>query len=147
MSNEAQIQASLTITKTVGGNLQYRSYPTLFNADVTGAMGPTPGAIEVLTAGTDVDLSQIQTYPGFCRITNQDSTNWVSYGIWDPTISRYFPLGEVLPGEFFILRLSRELGEIFAPGTGTGTAGPSNNRLRFKAHTSNCIVLIEAFEA
>src|ERR1017187_871711 len=141
MSNEAQIQLSLNITKSVGGNLNYRSYPTMFNADVNGAMGPTPGAIEVTTAGVDINFSQIATYPGLCLITNQDDLNWVSYGIYDPTISRYFPLGEVLPGEFFLLRLSRELGEIFAPGTGTGTGGPSNNTLRFKAHTNNCIVL------
>jgi hypothetical protein len=72
MSGEAQIQLSLNITKSLGGNLNYRSYPTTFNADVSGAIGPTPGAILVATAGTDVDLSQITTYPGLCRITNQD---------------------------------------------------------------------------
>jgi len=148
MSGEASIQASLMINKTdASGNVNYRSYPTQFNADVDGALGPTPGAFVVSIYGTDVDLSEL-SQPGLCRISNQDSTNYVTYGISDPETDKFYPLGEILPGEFFILRLSRMLGWEFAEaGIGTGTTGVKTNTLCFIANTTDCVVLVEAFEA
>lgn len=148
MSGEAKIHVSLQITKAdAAGNVNYRSYPTQFDADVDGALGPTPGAILASIYGTDVDLSQL-TVPGICRLSNQDSDNFVTYGIYDPEADKFYPLGELLPGEFYILRLSRDLGwESTGSGTGTGTTGPQTNRLRVQADTAACAVLIEAFEA
>ena len=148
MSGEAQLQASLQITKDdANGIVNYRSYPTGFTADVGGALGPTPGAFVASIYGTDVDLGQLTT-PGLCRVSNQDSTNYVTYGICDPETEVFYPLGEILPGEFFIFRLSRNLGEEYpGTGTGTGTAGPKTNTLRFVADTDECVVLVEAFEA
>lgn len=142
MANEAEIRSSLQISKD---NLEYRGQPTVFNADVTGTKGPTPGAITVSTAGTDVDLTALTT-PGLCRIQNleADGGNYVSYGMWDPEGSKYLPLGELLPGESYVLRLARDIEEEY--GTGTGTTGASTNRLRFKANTAACVVLVEAFE-
>jgi len=148
MSGEAKIQISLNIDKIdATGNLSYRSYPLTFNADVDGALGPTPGAFIASIYGTDVDLSQL-TVPGLCRLSNQDPTNYISYGICDPETDKFYPLGELLPGEFFLLRLSRELGQEYAgSGTGTGTSGANTNKLRFVSHTAPCAVLVEAFEA
>lgn len=142
MANEAEIRSSLQIAKD---NLEYRGQPTVFNANVTGTKGPTPGAITVSTAGTDVDLSGLTT-PGLCRIQNleADSGNFVAYGIWDPEGGKFYPLGELLPGESYVLRLSRVIEEEY--GTGGGTTGASTNRLRFKADTAALVVLVEAFE-
>jgi len=148
MSGEATLQISLQIDKDdATGNVKYRSYPTQFNADVDGAMGPVTGAFAVSIYGTDVDLSEV-TVPGLCRITNQDPTNFVAYGIRDPETDKFYPLGELLPGEFYVLRLSRELGWEFAgSGTGTGTTGAFTNTMCFVADTASCNVLVEVFEA
>ena len=147
MSGEATLQISLQINKAdATGNVNYRSYPTQFNADVDGALGPTPGAFVVSIYGTDADLSELSV-PGLCRLTNQDPTNFITYGIYDPEADKFYPLGELLAGEFYVLRLSRELGWEFAgAGTGTGTTGPYTNTLRFVADTASCNVLMEAFE-
>jgi hypothetical protein len=148
MSGEAQLQVSLQINKNdADGVVQYRSYPTQFTADVDGAMGPTPGAFLASIYGTDVDLSELTT-PGLCRISNQDPANYVTFGTCDPETDKFYPLGEILPGEFYLLRLSRWLGQEYAgSGTGTGTSGAKTNTLRFVAHTAACVVLVEAFEA
>ena len=148
MSGEAKIQLSLQITKDDdAGIVNYRSYPTTFDADVDGALGPTPGAIVVSIYGTDVEFSQL-TVPGLCRLSNEDATNYVTYGICDPETDKFYPLGELLPGEFYVLRLSRELGwEYAGSGTGTGTTGALTNKLCFVANTAACTVLVEAFEA
>lgn len=143
MANEATIQTSLIIRKTSGSitQIDYLSRPQTFNADVTGAKGPTPGAISVSTSGTDLDLSELTT-PGLCRISNQDATNYVEYGIYDSSSARFFPLGELLPGESYILRLSRNVGEEYYSTTGTD----AGNSVRFKADTAAVVVLVEAFE-
>lgn len=134
MSDEAQIRSSLQINK---GNLRYSSQPTAFRADVSGTNGPTPGAIAVATTGTNVSFAALTT-PGLCRLMNLDSTNYVTWGIYDGAF--FFPLGEILPGESYVIRLSRILGSE-SPGTGTG------NSLRMVANTAACNVAVEAFEA
>ena len=140
MANEATINSGLSINNSP---LSYTAKPGSFRATVTGVKGPVPGAFEVSTEGTDVDLSELTT-PAFCRIMNLDSTNFVEYGIWDPDISKFYPLGEIQAGETYILRLSRNL---FAEyGTGTGTSGPDTNTFRFKADSAALDVIVEAFE-
>lgn len=145
MSGEAQIRSSLQITKKTGAveQINYQGKPTSFNADVAGTKGPVPGAVTATVAGTDVDFSQLTT-PTLCRLQNQDATNFVEYGVWDPEGNTFYPLGELLPGETYVLRLSRNLQQEF--GTGTGTTGAETNRLRLKADTASVNVLVEAFE-
>lgn len=141
MANEATIRNSLQIVK---GELNYQSKPTSFLADVSmasGVKGPTPGNILAALAGTDVDLSALGT-PGLCRIQNLDATNYVTYGIWNGV--DLYPLGELLAGEVTIFRLARDIEEEY--GTGTGTTGTAINKLRFRANTAACNVLVEAFE-
>jgi|SRR3990172_8925374 len=140
MADEGYVLASLRIN---AGNLSYQSQPQGFSADVAGAKGPVPGAITVATTGTNVDLSELTT-PGLCRIANLDETNFVSYGANDPDTDTFYPIGELLPGESYVLRLSRNLSAEY--GTGTGTIGPDTNTLHFRADTAAVVVLVEAFE-
>lgn len=140
MANEATVHSSLLIKKT---NVDYQGRPSSFTALVTGAKGPTPGAVSVSTAGTDIDFSEL-TQPALCRFQNLDATNFVEWGIWDPENTKFFPLGEILPGESYVIRLSRNIQEEF--DTGTGTTGANTNRLRFKADTAAVDALVEAFE-
>lgn len=72
---------------------------------------------------------------------NLSTTNYVEVGSWDGAIFR--PLFELLPGEFFVMRLARNIGNIYA--TGTGTSGTDTTTLRFNANTSAVTCLIEAF--
>lgn len=144
MANEATVQAGLQVFKgTDPIQIQYLSRPGSFVADVAGAKGPVPGAFTATLAGTDVDFSEL-TQPGLALFKNLDATNFVTWGIWDPEISKFYPIGEILPGEFYPIRLSRLLtGEL---GTGAGTTGPNTNTLRFKADTAPLDVSVEAFE-
>ena len=143
MGNEGTIRASLTVKQ---GKTDYTSRPATFNADIAEGAGPTPGAILISTAGTDVDLSELAT-PGLCRIQNLDETNYVTFGIFDPETVKFYPLGELLAGESYILRLAHDIEEEYGTGAGTGTTGADTNRLRIKANTAACVVLVEAFGA
>jgi hypothetical protein len=137
----AQIQISLNLRS---GNLQYQNVPNAFNAVVAGANGPTPGSLLIATTpGTDVNLSELSAVGGFCVLANLDSTNWVEYGIYDAGSSLFFPLGEILAGEQYILRLSRNLGKDY-PGSGTGV--PIGATLRIVANTASCRVFVGAFD-
>lgn len=137
MANEATVNAGLQIKL---GNGFYQSMPSSFRADVSAFIGPTPGAITVPTTGANVNLSAL-TSPGLCRIQNIDGTNYVRYGIHDGAL--FHPLGRILPGESYVLRLDHSLGEEESD-TGTGTSGPVNS-LYLKAVGASCVVLVEAF--
>ncbi len=145
MSNEIQIRSTLQVRNDTTGQ-QYLSQPTAFNADQTTPGGPTPGYVLVSKAGTDINLSQITSPGGWCRIQNLDPTNFVEIGVWDPVFGIHLILCELLPGEFFNLRLSRYLGQQFGTGSGSATSNPGAT-LRIKATVAACGVLIEAFNA
>ncbi len=148
MADEAQVRASLTVFKTDDDGkpiLDYRSNPTAYTVDVTGTKGPTPGAITVSTAGTDVDLSELTT-PGLARISNVSVLGFMEIGLWDPEFSRFYPLLEMDPGESQVVKLSRNIEEEFGTGAGTGVIGANTNRLRLKAIGQAGVALVEAFE-
>lgn len=126
MANEATIRSSLTIKK---GNIDFASRPGSFQADVSGTNGPTPGAIAVATAGTDVDLSELTT-PGLINIKNLDTTNFLEFGIWDG--ATFHELGEVQAGEDYTFRLSRNF---------------TSTSLRLKADTAAVKAVVSCFEA
>lgn len=140
MANEITISCGMSFKK---GSTVYRSQPTSFRADMDGNKGPSPGAITASVFGTSVAFTELST-PGWCRLQNLDAVNFVQYGIYDTGGAVFYPLGELLPGEITILRLSRNLGESYA-STGTGTSA-AVNRLHFKADTADVNVLVEAFE-
>lgn len=148
MADEARITSSLQIIKRAEDGtilLDARPQPTTFTADVAGVKGPTPGAITVSTAGTDVDLSEL-TVPGLCRFMNNDDVNFVTYGIWDPTGVVFYPLGELLPGESYVIRLSRDIEEEFGTGDPGTAVQDTDNKLRFKASVAAVVVTVEAYE-
>lgn len=139
MANEWVVTAGLSLQVADGsGNRQYRSAPSQFLSDLEDMRGPTPGHLLVAVTGTDVSLTQLAT-PGFCRIQNLDTTNYVTVGIYDG--ASYFPLMEVGPEEFYVVKLYRFLGSEFV---GTGTPADVNT-LRLMANTAACKVLVEAF--
>ena len=137
MADEITISGSINIANSP---LDYNSSPISFSADMTGRKGPTPGAVTVTTSGTVISLAQLTT-PGICFIQNLDETNYVQYGIYDTTSSTFFPLGELLAGEFTILRLARDIGAEWL-GTGTNVG----NSLYFKANTASVVVRVDCFE-
>lgn len=141
MANELVITAGLTANK---GNLHYASQNNGFQADMSGTKGPSPGAISVSIEGTDVEFSQL-TDPGWCRMINLDSTNYVEFGIWDPENSKFFPIGILRPGKVALFEISPNLQEEF--NTGTGTTGANTNRLRLRANGAPCNVIVDAFES
>lgn len=143
MSNEIRIQSSLQV-KATASNLVYQSQPTAFNINMSGSKGPTPGAINATMAGTVVNLSQLDTLGGVCRIMNLDLEAKITIGIWNPSIGKFHPLMDVLAGESYVVRLSSELGAEY--GTGTGSVGDASDQLMVKAWTEPCNVLVEAFD-
>jgi len=140
MANEASIRSGLEVTI---GNLSFVSTPGQFRGNVPGTTFViAPGQFSATLAGIDVDFSSF-TLAGYCLITNLDTTNFVTLGIWDGVT--FYPMTEILALEKYAMRLSRDLTEEF--GTGTGTTGPPINTLRIKADTAVCTVNVEAFEA
>ena len=140
MANEATVRVSLTIRK---GNVFYQSRPEAFLADVSVGKGPVPGAKTCNSGELDIDFAEL-TNPGLCRLSNLSSEGYLEYGIWDPETSVFYPLGEILPGESYIIRLSRNFGEEYS-GTGTGTTA-ATNRFRVKGIAGSTVALVEAFE-
>lgn len=140
MANEIRVQAGLMITLPSGSSSQqYNSIPNQLTDSITTVGGPTPGTITVSTTGTDVDLSEL-TDPGWCRIQNLDTTNFVMIGVYDG--ATYMPLMELAAEQFVIFKIYRELGREFA-GTGSSAGG---NTMRIRADTAPCKVKVEAFE-
>lgn len=139
MTREADVRISMGIRK---GNIDYRSNPTNFTADVSGTKGPSPGALTISTSGEDVDFSEL-VQPGLCLFHNLDASNRVDIGAWDGV--EFIPLFEMLPGEFFIMRISRNLGISTGAVPGTGSTD-SGNTLRLKSYGAACNVTVEAFE-
>lgn len=139
MASEVSIRSSLQI---VSGNFRYQSQPTAFIGSVSVARGPTPGLVSISTTGESVSLSELIT-PGYCRIQNLDATNYVEWGIL--VSATFYPLGEILAGESYVFRFSRNLGEAETV-PGTGTTGPVNT-LYLRSNTASCDVVVEAFEA
>lgn len=142
MANEASIVSQLTIRV---GNLFYVSQPATFQADVSTARGPSPGLVNVPLAGVDLTFPEL-IQPGFCRIGNIEDTggNFFEWGVYEPATATFYPIGEVRPGEFYVIRLSRNLLEQYA-GSGTGTTGPEN-KFRLKANKTTVKAIVEAFE-
>lgn len=131
MSSEARVTVSLSVRK---GNLDYRSAPTSFTADVSTARGPAPGAVEATGAGVNVAFTGL-TNPGLVLLQNLDDTNPVEWGAYDG--ATFHPVGKLLPGELAVFRFSDSL------SVGTGSA----NTFRLVALSGTAFVRVDAFEA
>lgn len=140
MANEISVQSSLRVT---ADNVQWNGRPVSFQADMTGRIGPTPGSVIVPTAGVEISLAQL-TQPGMVQFTNQDETNYVEVGIREPATGYFYPFLELLPGESYVMRFSRNLLEEYQ-GTGTATSAPTN-QLWAKANSDSVSLFVGAFE-
>ena len=142
MANEAQLRISLLINnQSSGGQLVYQSFPQGYTGNVVGNAGPVPGAQLISNHGTQISFPGL-TLPGYAILHNLDPTNFVTYGIWIPSLNRGIALGELLPGEIYVLRFSRYLGQDFSGGTGSADA----IKFWMVANSAPCWVDISAFE-
>lgn len=112
--------------RLINGSLKYDPGEVSFRADQTTKKGPSPGFLLISTAGEDITFTDLTT-PGIVVIKNLDAANFVEYGIWDG--STFHELGEVLAGEEFVFRMSRNM---------TG--------FRMKADTAEVAVQVLAFD-
>jgi len=140
MAGEIRITSNYQINKTP---LVVYSQPGSFIATLNGNKGPSPGVLSVPITGLNVDLSKL-TQPGICRIVNLDATNYLTAGIWDPDTSLFYPFMEILPGEFFVFRLSRS---ILNSETGAGTTVLTDKSLRLLANSATINCIVEAFDS
>lgn len=145
MSNEATVQCGLAISKP-SVNLHYSSEPKSFRATVNGSKGPTPGSVVATLAGTDVDLSGLDSPGGLARIMNKATSGFVVVGIHDNF--EFYPLLDILPGESYPLRLSRFIGQsVGTTDVGTAIDDAGVYRLRVKSvGVAESEVIIEAFD-
>jgi hypothetical protein len=127
MANEATVNSSLSVVR---GNLHYQSQPSAFRADVATTRGAAPGGVTINTTGVDIDFGSL-VGPSLCRIMHVGTTGIVEYG--KKAGGTFYPLGEMLAGETYVLRLSRNL-------------EASSQTFHFKASAATIEVLIEAFE-
>lgn len=143
MADEAQVNCSLRIRK-ISGSVILLDHPhnRSFRATVVGTKGPTPGALTVDLDGESIAFAELTT-PGLCWIENNDGVNRIEWGIMDSGI--FHPVGEVLPGEAYPIRLSRNLGEEHTE-PGTGTTGPVNT-FYVKAYGAPVNCGVHAYEA
>lgn len=143
MANEISVRSSLQIKN---GNLTYLGQPTAFTANMVGTKGPTPGYVSATAAGVSVSLAALSILGGMCRIMNDDIAGTIlEYGIYDTVTHKFYPLGEALAGETYILRLSRYLGAEFGTSPGTHTTGTTSLYVKGIGQAVNC--LVEAFDA
>ena len=142
-SNNATIQDSIQITV---GSKQYQSKPTSFNASVQGSNGPTPGTVLCGVNHTEPSFAQLAGMGGFVWMQNLDPVNFVTVGIYSSHFAEFFPVHDILPGEFYRARLSVFLGIDLAPGTGSHAEDAFTNKLSIKANGAPCIVRIDAFD-
>lgn len=145
MANEIQVRSSLAVRKVSGvvTLVDYQARPAGFNADLDGNYGPVQASLAVSLSGTDVSFSALgSSQPGFYRIMNQDATNFVTLGTYDPTSDVFTPVMEIGPGETYVGKWSRF---VAWETTGTGTAGGHDNTIRLVANGAPCQVLVETF--
>jgi hypothetical protein len=148
MTSPATIKSSLQI---IDGPLKY-TQPTqgTFLSDMTGLAGPTPGQILVSTSHTEPSFTQITAnggVTGLCFLANIDELDYVEYGLYDSSIAKFLPVGELWVGEAYVIRLSRFLGRGLTPGVGTGTAGTDLIYFSLKAVGAPTQVIVDAFAA
>lgn len=138
MPPTVRIQSSLQIK---GAVVDYASRPTNITGTVVTESAPAPGRVNVTPAGVLVDLSKLST-PGYYRIMNMSATSWIEYGIWVAGLSKFCPWGEMLPGESYTGRFSRNLMQ-----EDTGSASVIDvDSIMLVSHGGNAEALLEAFE-
>jgi hypothetical protein len=141
MSQEIRIQATLQVTNPP---VQYYSQPGVSIANQVGVGGPAPGTVLAGVGGININFGPLTT-PACCRIQNYDTVNFITYGVFDAESNEFYPLGEALPGESYVIRLSRHMKTVYPP-TGTGSPGAPLS-FHIRADRAPCLVQVDAFQA
>lgn len=114
---------------------------------MSGTNGPTPGAVTVPVSGVDISFAQLDAMGGLGRFFNIDATNFITVGLRDKVTNVFYPFGDILPGEFYIWRLSSKLPKDEA---GTGTFSGTNVTVHAKTNTNasnaSAILVVEFFD-
>jgi hypothetical protein len=140
----AVAQGTVSITLQISqANLAYQSRPNAFQFVPAGSNGPTPGAITITAAGTDILLLQLTAMGGMVWAQNMDATNYVTLGVRDKVTNVFYPFCELLPGEFYCFRSSRKIPK---EEVGTGTFTGTNVVYHAKANAANVILRFDAFD-
>jgi hypothetical protein len=161
MAGEVNVSGNLTINKRDSSTTQTqplisKTYQGNLRADMAGAKGPTPGAINVPvmgSGGVQVDFSALTT-PGWCWVEHQgradgsasEDGDHVMMGMYDPVTDKFWPMLEWVPGLRLPLLLSRHIQQTFL-GPGTGSAGFGEAaRMMLIAYPVAQTMSVEAFE-
>lgn len=133
MANEWTFRLSGQLKSSTNNNA-FNSSPAFqsFQPNFAGTNGPTPGSVSIATAGTQIVLTALSAQGGWCLLANLDLTNYVTMGVYNG--STFFPMLELLPGEFKWVRLSR-------------TLVSGGNVFYAKANTAAVELLVQAFDA
>lgn len=105
MSNEIRLNFSLDVDN---GNLKLRFSESLL-IDQTTARGGLPGFLMVGTSYEVISTADLVS-PGLLLMKNLDTSNFVSWGVIGEaagggTITQFFPVGKLKPGEGYPWRL------------------------------------------
>lgn len=158
MSDEIRVSSTLTVTKRAsdGTVLIQRTLTKGFTDDMAGAFGPAPGSVLAETAengGTLVNFGSF-TRPTWVWLENQgpvdgsaiQDSDHVTFGIWNAQDTSFHPIGELAPGEGVVIKLSRDIQEVYqGPGSGTAGAGETA-RLMLIAYARAQNFYVGAFE-
>lgn len=156
MAGEITVTNNLTIQKNSSdGTLvlqRYVSQPGGFKDSLTGYKGPSPGAITAAPTGTQVPFTEL-TRPTHCDLANlgrldgaaPSADDYFEYGLFDTATNKFYPLGELGPGESTVFKFSRNLTDVFL-GPGTGSSGAGNSVFMVVGHLVNIIARVNAFE-
>lgn len=127
MSNEISQTLNFQVSK---GNFKLNYNPGQIQVDLTGDGGGNPGLVSVGTTEETISFGDVS--PGLVLIRNLDSTNFVSYGIYNSGDTTSTLRGKLLPDDVVhVLRLDAS----------------GSQELRMKADTAACKVEILGFEA
>lgn len=147
MSNEIQVRASLIVKK--GSKPIYQSPSVAYLDNQSGDGGPFPGDLIITADGRDIYWTDLTT-PGWTWLQNNEdpatSDVYVTFGIYDPSIRKFYPIGELGPGQGIPFKFTRDLSKDFI---GSGTGSPvSGTYFRLEAHgTGPARFFIGAFAA
>lgn len=147
MANEITVSSTLRVTK---GDLDYQSRPTSLKADLTTARPPGPGLVycpsNIVTVVSFANLAN----PGWCRIQNLGDdaglSQYIDVGMYDSTNLIFLPMLELLNGDSYCVRLSRNLGEVDSVPAPTGTSVYTRASLAILSLGYNIKALVEAFD-
>ena len=144
MANEVTLYSRLAVRKRDAAGTGYliqSQHSRNQRIDMTGAMGPVPGAVSISIGGTAISLAGLAN-PGVCWVENQGEYT-IHLGIKDQDTNKFYPLIKFRPGGGYAIDLSEYALEELTTGTGTATAA---NQLFAIAPEGASVLLVGAYQ-